>query len=252
MKNIRFLAAAALTAIAVAAFATTNASAQTVQTAQPVQVRQSVIRSDRIDPFSTISLSGNLNVELLPSDRDSISITLIDSDIAKFKWNVSQDGELSASLRSSSGGAGRGDIKIYSAHPITAISVSGSSLIINDTLRANSLVLNVSGKGKLTAAVDLLDLDLTVAGNSAVSLTGSAKYLTLKASETSKVNCRYLQSVSVQVDAATNAEVFVWGSERAVMSAGSGATIFYRGKPVVVKTSIPKISLGASINNIGE
>ena len=228
-------------AIALIAVTATDASAQS---------RQSTIRSDRMDAFSTISLSGNLNVELLPSDRDSISITLIDSDIAKFKWNVSQDGELSAALRS--GGSGRADIKIYSAHPVTAISVSGSSLLINDTLKGNSLVMNVSGGGKVTALVDLLDLDLTASGNSAASFTGRAKYLTLRASESSKVNCRYLQSVSVQVDASTKAEVFVWGSERAVMSAGSNAAIFYRGKPVVVKASIPKISMGASINNIGE
>ena len=216
-----------------------------------VSAQQTRIHADQMERFSRISLSGKLNVEFIPSGKDSLSITLTDSNVDKFKWNVDKE-ELSMSLRPSSGGKGSAEIKLYYTQPVGAIAVSGSDVLIRDALKSSILSLNVGGGGKLTAQLECLDLDLAVSGNSAVSLTGTAKYLTVRATESSKVNCRQLASVSVQADAGSVAEVFVWAAERAVMSAGYGATIFYRGKPLVVRTSVAKIGLGASITNIGE
>jgi len=228
-----------------------TASIATLQAQAPAQPKQTRLRSDAMDNFSKVTLSGKLNTEFIPSGKDSITITLIDSELDKFKWNVTND-ELSASLRPSSGGRGRAEIKIYYAKPIASINGLGSDIFIQQSFKSQMLVLSVSAGGKLTAAVDCLDLELNASGNSAASLTGSTKYLTLRASESSKVNCRYLQSISAQVDATTSAEVFVWATERMIVSASSGATIFYRGNPAIIKTSIPKVNFGATINSIGE
>jgi len=215
------------------------------------QEKRTQIRSDRMEKFSKVSLSGKLSVELIPSGKDSLSIVLTDSELDKLKWSVTKE-VLSVSLRPTPGGKGKAEVRIYYSQPIDAVTVSGSDVLFRERLKNKMLSFTVGGGGKLTAQAEALDLELSASGNSAVSLTGAAKYLTLRATENSKVNCRQLASVSAQVDAATAAEVFVWSSERAVMSAGSGATIFYRGKPSIIKESVSKIGLGASINNIGE
>jgi len=228
------------------------ALAATASAQQPVQSpQQTRLRSDAMDKFSKLTLSGKLSVELIPSGRDSITINLIDSELSRFKWNIA-DNELSASLRPSPGGKGRAEIKIYYAAPIVSVVSSGADVLIGQPLKCKLLAMAISGGGKLTAAVECADLELSASGNSAASLTGSTKYLTLRASESSKVNCRYLQSVSAQVDASSNAEVYVWATERAVISASTGATVFYRGNPSIFKTSIPKVNFGASINSIGD
>jgi len=244
-KILSIVVLSAACAMVSAATASAPALAQ-----QPAPTQQTRLRSDAMDKFSKITLSGKLNVELIPSGRDSISITLFDSDLAKFKWNIAND-ELSASLRPTIGGRGRAEIKIYYAEPIVSISGSGSEILIQQPIKSHILTLAIGSGGKLTAAVECADLELNAAGTSTVTVTGSTKYLTLRASESSKVDARYLQSFSAQVNASTSAEVYVWATDRAVISAGSGATVFYRGNPAILKTSIPKLNLGASITSIG-
>ncbi len=83
-------------------------------------------------------------------------------------------------------------------------------------------------------------------------VTGKAKYLTLKAVEHSRVDTRELDSVAAEVDAAAGSEVFVSASERLLAQARSGATIYHRGNPSILKNRSARSPLSGGIFSVDE
>lgn len=213
---------------------------------------QQSIKSNQIADFHSVSLSGNLNAELIRADVNSVDIELYNSDINKFKWSVN-DGVLSVSLRPTIGSKARADVRIYYRGSLSDISVIDARLSATEAIMSHMMRLVVSGGANVNATVDVKDLEVEVTGNSSLLMSGTAKYLTLKATERSKVDVRKMQAVSAETEAATGAEVYVNSSERLVANARIAATIFYTGNPTIFKDRSSKIntSLGSSVLSIG-
>lgn len=213
---------------------------------------QQTIKSNPISDFHAIALSGNLNVQLIHADANSIEIELYDSDINKLRWGIN-DGALSVSLRPTIGAKSRVDVRIYFKGPLNDISVMDARLSATEELVAHTMRLAVSGGANVNAAVNVKDLEVEVTGNSSLLMFGMAKYLTLRATERSRVDVRKLQAVSAEAEASTGAEVYINSSERLVANARTGATIFYMGNPTIFKDRSSKISagLGSSVLSIG-
>ncbi|GHU99978.1 hypothetical protein FACS1894159_04900 [Bacteroidia bacterium] len=213
------------------------------------------ISSAQLSDYSKLSLIGPLNVEWILADSNIVDIRLSDVDMPYLKCGVEQD-QLTISLKPRLGKSKtdqqKGEVKIYTSHAVPIITVMGSTLLMPNTYSRSARTINVGGGGKVSGQLDCMDMELNVSGNSAVVFTGKSKYLTVNASENSKVNCRNLECTSIVANASTSSELFIWGAERVVLKASSGGTIFYRGHPNVVKETIPSFSLGASINNIKE
>ena len=93
------------------------------------------------------------------------------------------------------------------------------------------------------------DLYLKVGGNSTADVSGTSKYLTLIAGAKSKVDCRNLLATDVRVEAASAAEAYVYVSERLQIFSGTGAAVFYKGAPEIIRSTSKMMG---SINSIGE
>ncbi len=214
---------------------------------------QQTIKSEEVSKFSQLNLSGAINVELIPAEKNAIDVVLTNTDINKFKWNVS-DGVMNVSLRATPGQAGSATMKIYYADELSAIKLYGGQLITKDTLQAHLLRLAVSGGATMTATLRADDLELDVTSNSVVQLSGAARYLTLRATDKSRVDTRPLEAISVETDTATGAEVYVSAKERFVSNAKTNSSVFYKGTPTIIKQLSPKMGMGvgASVLNIGE
>ncbi|MDL2320054.1 DUF2807 domain-containing protein [Alistipes sp. OttesenSCG-928-B03] len=212
---------------------------------------QQIIKSDQVADFHAVSVSGNINVELIPAAENSVDIQLYDSDIKKFKWSVS-NGTLSLSLRPTSGAKARADVRVYYKGALQNISVVDARVTAMDLI-SHTLRISVAGGANFTADLDAQDLELEVTGNSVALVSGMAKYATLRATERSRVDTRKMDAVSVEAEAATTAELYVTANERLVANAKSGATIFYAGSPSIFKDRSTKVSssIGSSVLNIG-
>lgn len=212
---------------------------------------QQSIKSNPISDFHAIALSGNLNVALIHADVNAIEIELYDSEINKFKWGVN-NGVLSVSLRPTIGSKARADVRIYYRGALYDISVTDARLSVTEEIVAHTMRLAISGGANVNVAVDVKDMEVDVNGNSSLLMLGTAKYLTLKVTERSRVDVRKLQAVSAETEAATGAEVYVNASERLVANARTAATIFYMGNPTIFKDRSSKIntSLGSSVLSI--
>lgn len=213
---------------------------------------QQSIKSENVSDFTNVSLSGKLCVEMIPAQQNSIEVELIKSEITKFKW-TSVDGTLMLSLRPSQSSEATAIVKIY-YKAINEISVSGSEVIFNEPIISNLLAIKLSSGATVTANVDCMDLEIEVSSNSALVCSGTAKYVDIRATEKSRVDARNLESVSVMVDSATGAEIYVTALERLVAFAKTASSVYYKGEPVVLKIKSSKMGMGmgASVLNIGK
>lgn len=214
---------------------------------------QQMVSSSNMDNFQSVVLTGNVVANLVKADTNFIDIKFFDTDVKQLKWNVS-DGVLSIALRQGQIRKGWAEITIQYADTLKNISITSGELMFKDPVFGEMLDIAVKGGGKLAGEVDVRDLVMNVSGNSAAKLTGAAKYVTLSATEKSMVDVRDVDALSAGVNAATGAEVFVNAAERIVANAKTGATVFYKGNPDIVRDISSKFSttIGASVVSIGK
>jgi hypothetical protein len=217
----------------------------------PMQAQQS-IESHNVAAYNAVSLTGNLNVELISSDKNAIDIELIGAEINRLKWGVSKE-TLTVTLKPG-GTKATANVKIYYATAPTDISISGGELHTDEHLTGTFAKITVDAGAKVTASFDVKELEVKVQGNSVAQFDGTVKYITVNVYEKSKADMRELEGVSVTASASAGAEIYVWASERLIANAKTGATIFYKGSPEILRDISPKLNmgLGSSVLNIGK
>ena len=213
---------------------------------------QEMIKSKEIGDFQAVTLSGNIAVEFIPANANSIDVSLFESAADKFRWSVSADGVLSIALRPTVGKNSRAEIRIYYKAALQRITASEARLIATKPIEAHCLRVDLTGGASANLAIDAKDLELNTKGNSAAAITGKTKYLIINASERGRVDTKGLMSTSVEVTATMASEVFVNATERLVALTRSGATIYHTGTPEILKNLSLRAGLGGGIFSIGE
>lgn len=201
-----------------------------------VSAQQEAIQSAQLSAFHTIVLSGNMNVQLIKSDQNVLKEYLVSATVEKLKWHVNNDGALHVTVRPTSGVETHADVRIYYNDVLQRISVTESNVATENSIEAPMLVVDITGGGNAKLAVKCKDLEVNSSGNSAATLVGATKYLTIKASQHSGIDARNLQSESADVSANMGAELFVNANDRLAGSAVSGATIWHVGTPDILKS----------------
>lgn len=211
---------------------------------------QSLIRNEQLPIFTSVALTGNMNVELIPGENNWIDVELFNSEVNRFTWSVSDDGTLTVKLRPTVGEKARADVRIYYKGPLYGISVNDAKLTAEGIV-ASIFKLSVSGGGNASVVLDADDAEIDVSAKSALSATGRAKYLALRVSEASTADTRGLEAVSAEVEAATGGEIYVRATERIVVKARTASNIYYSGNPSIVKNNTSKTSMGSGVYDIG-
>ena len=208
---------------------------------------QQEIRSEGSLDFSKADLSGNLTVKMIRSDTARIAIKLQDAEINRLNWGV-KDGLLTVRLKPGMNGKGSADVTLY-YDSLSSVKVSGANVSVAGVLSAVMLDIDRSAGATFGAELATKDTYMKVAGNSVANVTGTTKYFTLVTGAKSKVDCRSLTAEDVRVEAGSAAEVYVNVTERLQMTADTGAAIFYKGSPEILRSSSKMLG---TINNIGQ
>lgn len=194
------------------------------------------IKSENLQNFSKVLLSGKMNVTLEKSDSNSIEIKLINSDISKVDWSI-KSSLLTIRLRPTPlNDSGSADVKIYYTD-ITAIDVrSGANVRFANAVDYEIFTASINSGANLAFEFNGSDLTVNAEGNSAANIKGTTDYLTVKATTMAKVDARDLQAKSVIAATSINSEIFVWGTEKLDAKAVTNSVIYYKGTPPILKT----------------
>ena len=211
---------------------------------------QQSVKSDEGKPlvFSKAEFVGNLTVRMIRSDTARIEIKQSQSESNRLDWGV-KDGNLFVKLKPGMNGkASSAEVVLY-YDSLQALKASAANVAGEGTVCGEVLSVDLAAGATLGMDVATTDLYMKVAGNSAADITGTTKYYTLFATSKAKVDSRTLEAMDVRVEAASGAEAYVCATERLQMTSDTGAAIFYRGAPSIVRSSAKMMG---TINSIGQ
>ena len=198
---------------------------------------QQSVKSDEGKPlvFSKAEFVGNLTVRMIRSDTARIEIKQSQSESNRLDWGV-KDGNLFVKLKPGMNGkASSAEVVLY-YDSLQALKASAANVAVEGPVCCEVLSVDLAAGATLGMDVATTDLYMKVAGNSAANITGTTKYYTLFA-------------MDVRVEAASGAEAYVCATERLQMTSDTGAAIFYRGEPSIVRSSAKMMG---TINSIGQ
>lgn len=192
-------------------------------------------RSEWLPSFTSIAAEGPFDLRLVRVPNTQAPKIVYDtkgSYTTKFRAEV-KDRVLHIRERNDSRRPERTTVEVH-YNSLAALSVADAAVTFADTLSQRMLDLTVSGCGKLTAALDVADLEMNVTGRSTVALSGEVRYLTLYVS-TATFDAPELVAMSARINAQSNASVLLTVTDRLEGRTSTGGRIRYRGTPPVVR-----------------
>lgn len=186
-----------------------------------------------VSPFTAINVSGGIEVYLSQSDNYTLAVSTSGD---KHRNEITT--QVTNGVLNISGGGGfqfnsNQKFRVYvSFKTLEKIEASGASdFIINETLKANSLKLRLSGAGEIKGAVDIDNFDIGITGASVVNITGAVRNLKIEASGASDVKGYDLvvDNCSANLSGASDINVTI---NKSVSAKATGASsLNYKGNP---------------------
>ncbi len=233
----RFVIAFICTFVATVALAQNSGEAAAVTTPQPTAEQVvSTPKTDWLKAFDRIKIDGPMNVVLKKVATSAEARIYYDTKgniTSKFMFEIDRKGTLVVSEKSEHKRTTVTDVVIYYTS-LRGVKISHAKVEFSDKIERDLFDLAVSGGATVNLEVKVLDTEVECTGSSRLTMSGSSKYLTMRAS-TAKIDCSGLSTVSSTVDASNSAEVRVTVSERLDAKTTTGAKLMYKGRPIILR-----------------
>lgn len=209
-------------------------------------------RSEWMPEFTAVKVSAAIEIKFVhvaDTEAPRIVYDTKGAEDTKFKASVDKNGVLTISEKIMRDSRSNTVVEVY-YHTLKSLEVSDAYAEFDGTLNEKMMSMEVTGGGKLTANVDIIDLEVGISGkNSRIKLTGTARYVEISASS-GMLDASGLDAMSVDAVSSYGAGVAVRVKERLKASASTSATISYRGTPAIIKgrSSV----LGGSVKGVSD
>jgi phage shock protein PspC (stress-responsive transcriptional regulator) len=194
----------------------------------------------RLEPFENIRLSGAVSAVLVQDSVNQVIISAPEDMRKRLKIKV-EDSKLSIypepKQRLLNINFSRIKIIIHSAG-FNKIDIAGATqLATRDTIKANSLQLDIAGASRADIKAQVRNIEAEVAGASQLVLAGSAADAAFEAAGASKIRAGNFAVSSLKVEAAGASNASVRASEKAEASAYGASKITVAGNPAIRENS---------------
>ena len=184
--------------------------------------------------FSTLKVFNGLEVELIKSDVQKLEITGAKSEKVKIK-NVNNTLKLSLKFPDLSAD-GKALIKLYYNTNIAIIDANEGATITGKGIKQNQLKVNSQERAFINLVVDVKQLEVRSSSGGIIKLTGTAINQDINL-DLYGIYHGYALKVTNNstVKAGTGAKAEVLAGETLNAKVSFGGSIFYKGKPTVIK-----------------
>lgn len=240
------------TILAMAVFAASAQNTTTAPTAANDAATEQVVsipKTDWLTPFTQMKIDGPMNVVIKKVgtvEECRITYDTKGNMTSKFKFEVDKKGVLVVSEKYDPKRTSVTDITIY-YYSVNEVKIAHAKAVFEDVVESPIFDLIVSGGAMASLDVNTKDIAVECTGVSRLTLNGSTKYLTMRAS-TAKIDCTKLSVVSATVDASHSAEVRLTISERLDATTSTGAKLLYKGNPEILRNH--EVAFGGEVINI--
>jgi hypothetical protein len=218
-----------------------GATAQTATQSQTgVTVTEQVVtappKTDWLKDFVGVKVDGPMIVtfEKVNSEEDVRVVYDTKGCItSKFKAEINRYGTLCIEEKFDPKRTSVTEVKVFYTK-LNNVKISHAKCTFNTTVDENIFDIGVSGGAIVEIDVKTLDLLVECTGRSLLTITGSTKYLTMKASS-AKVDGSKFSTVASIVEVSNSSEVRLNVSERLEATTSTAATLLYKGEPKIIR-----------------
>ncbi len=203
-----------------------------------------VKRTRSLQPFTSVSASGGISVEIVQGSTQQVVVEADDNVIEDVETIV-DNGQLRISMED---GINYSDmhVKIFITSPeLTRIAGSASAdITVGDVLQSNRKIeLDASSGSSIKAELDAPEATAEASSGAEIDVTGKTKTFEVKASSGASVDAFELLSEDTFADASSGGTVNAHASVKLNAKASSGGNVSYRGPA----STIAKETSGGSI-----
>ncbi|WP_372750939.1 head GIN domain-containing protein [Labilibaculum sp.] len=204
-----------------------------------------VQKQDReIRSFSAISASNGINVYVLQSDKESLSVET-DENLLEYIITRVEDNELIIKVDGNFHRATKIDVFV-NLIDVTEINVSsGGNIETRNILKLEKCDISVNSGADAKIEINTGELSCSVSSGADATLKGTADYFEGKASSGSDLHAKELIAKNCKAKASSGGDVSVYASETLEANASSGGDVTYYGNPTKVNA---RNSSGGDIN----
>lgn len=184
-----------------------------------------------LPPFSRLSVSQSIEVELVNGNQESAQITAENIDLDEILTEVSGD-KLRIHLDGWQNNQ-RGRVKIKLTYRNLEEVSAGSSARVSGTgrIEASRFSAKASSSGSIDLSVSCQDLSVDVSSSGKVRLAGSATNQEVEGSSSGRYDGFDLVSETVRADVSSSGEVKVTVNKELNADASSSGRVVYKGNP---------------------
>ena len=200
-----------------------------------------ITRNVEVTGFNKVVFSGSLEVLLVPSQREILTLSGSQKDVDKIKIQVKSNTLYVGFKKSDLIRIKRTGSHIQAQLSYKQINSIASKGLVNiknkdETLKSDNLILQVEGIGDIDLAVTVKNLKSTISGTGDIKLRGQAVKHEIKVSGMGDINCERLDSdkVDIKISGSGDAHVLVKNSLDVKIS-GLG-DVKYKGNPKILRT----------------
>jgi len=192
-----------------------------------------------VDSYDHIVALNSIIVTYIESTESKIHI---EADTALFQYIATEvrDGKLSLNLDTPLPEAHRALVTVYGNAPSSIKVDKGATFRLSDTLKKDSLHLNIQRGShiSLNANLEHLSCDQWEASN--VDISGSTQSMRVYATQGSNFNGREFESTNADVTSRAGAQLHVFVTGSLNVKAYEGGIVNYKGNPQLKETDISK------------
>ncbi len=187
-----------------------------------------------VSSFSGIKVSGGIDVYLSQSDDYALAVSASED---KYRDNIKTEVNNGILTISYSGGSlqfnSNRKLRAYvSFKTLESLEASGAcDFIINETLKANSFKLKLSGACDINGSIDIEDLQINISGASTVKVKGVVRNLNIEASGASDLKNYDLVVDNCVADISGASDVKLTINKSISAKASGASSLYYRGNP---------------------
>jgi hypothetical protein len=206
------------------------------------------ITVDKLDLFKELQVNGKIElfVTINPTAVQSMSIDMNGGDPNQLKWWANKG---ALQIKYSSKSKSEPIIIHLNCCGFESIDAQGASVTVEGEWSGDMLTAQLTTSAKFTAEAHCKDLKVSMQTGATAILTGEACWADYDVRTKSTLDARALAAVSTSLRANSFSETYIYGTERVVIDAADGASVFYRGTPEIFRE---RTSRGGHTNPIGE
>jgi hypothetical protein len=206
-------------------------------TAMTAVIAQAGQFEKKVDPFTSVVVTGNYTVTLIESTEEKVIVYNEDSLVTDEKILVTNDGSaLDIRLKGDTYKLRHIEIEVYYKNVYTIEARRGCIVTLDNVLKGDVITFRCQMGGQVKGTIEATTARLSISGDGLIDVKGTATIAELEVTTGGTLHAVQLKTESTSAKVSAGGSITCTASKKLAMKA-VGGSISYRGTPETIEQS---------------